>query len=80
MLKDKKEYVLHYQNLQLYMSLSLKIRKVHRVLEFDQSPWLKQYIDFNTDKRKHAKNYLKRTSSSLCLWEDHGKLAKESGH
>ena len=69
-LKDKKEYVLHYRNIQLYLDLGLKIKKVHRVLEFNQSPWLKQYIDFNTEKRKHAKNssekdFFKLTNNSV---------------
>ena len=55
-LSSKKNYVLHYRNLQLYLSLGLKLKKVYSVLEFDQSPWLAQYINFNTQKRMNAKN------------------------
>ena len=48
--------MLHYRNLQPYTDLGLKVKKVHRMLEFNQSPWLPQDIDFNTQKRTQAKN------------------------
>ena len=40
----------------IYLSLGLKLKAVHRVLLFDEKPGLKEYIDFNTEKRKEAKN------------------------
>ena len=53
-LRDKNHYVLHYRNLQLYLGLGLRLRKVHRALRFDQSPWMEPYIRMNTDLRKQA--------------------------
>ena len=55
-LNNREKYVLHHRNLQLYIDLGLKVSKVDRVLQFSQTPWLKQYIDFNTQKRTNAKN------------------------
>ena len=38
------------------MRLGLVLVRIHRVLEFKQKAWLREYIDFNTEKRKHAAN------------------------
>ena len=40
----KKNYVVHYRNLQYYLSQGLILTKVHKILEFEQSDWMKPYI------------------------------------
>ena len=67
-LLNKKNYIVHYRNLKLYLEMGMCITKIHRVLEFSQSAWLKPYIDFNTCCRTRAtsnfeKDYFKLMSN-----------------
>ena len=55
-LHDKTEYVIHIRNLKQALNHGLVLKKVHRVIKFNQNAWLKPYIDMNTDLRKKAKN------------------------
>ena len=55
-LLDKNRYVCHYRNLKFYGNQGLKVRKLHRVIQFRRSKWLCDYISKNTMMRRQATN------------------------
>ena len=51
----------------------MELKKIHRAMEFNQSKWLKQYIDFNTQKRTNAKNAFEKDFFKLMNSSVYGK-------
>ena len=62
---DKEKYLLHYENLQLYLRLQLNLKKIHCVFEFNQSQWLTPYVEFNIQKRIEAEKNGEKYEKSL---------------
>ena len=54
-LHDKTEYVIHKRNLKQALNHGLVLKKVHRVISFNQDEWLKAYIEMNTELIQKAK-------------------------
>ena len=83
-LKDKKRYVVHIKALDRALNYGLKLKKVHRVIEFQQSRWMKAYIMLNTRLRKDAKNEFEKVffliDEQQCLWKDHAKYQESQGY
>ena len=71
-LGDKTNYVVHYRNLQLYL-LQLKLTKIHKILKFKQSDWMKISIDFNTEERRNAVNSFEKYFVKLMINSVFGK-------
>ena len=72
-LRDKSCYVLHYRALQLHVSLSMVVKRSHRVLRFKLSDWLKSFFMFNTAKRTNAANEFEKSFFKLIINSVYGK-------
>ena len=72
---DKEKYVIHYENVQLYLRLGLKLKK-DRVLEFNQSQWLKQCVELRTQKRVKAEENGGKDGKTLYKLMNNGAYGK----
>ena len=72
-LHHKQNYTIHYITLKLYVSLGLKVTKVHRVLKFTQAKWMEPYITLNTDMRAKSTNKFEESFFKLMNNSCYGK-------
>ena len=75
-LHDKTEYAIHIKNLKQALNLSIVLKKVNRVIKFNQEAWLKPHIDMNTDLRKAPKNDFFQADEKVRFWKNYGKCSK----
>ena len=62
---------MHYKKLRYYLPFGMKLVKIHRILSFRQSDWLRMYVDFNAKKRKESSVELNKNLYKLlnnCLY------------
>ena len=63
--EDKKKYVIPIRALKQALNNGLRLKKVHRIIQFKQKAWLKVYIDMDTELRKNAKNEFEKNFFKL---------------
>ena len=63
----KNNYVVHAHVLKFYLEQGLVLKRIHRGVQFYQSPWMKEYIEFNTEQRINARNEFEKDFFKLMV-------------
>lgn len=72
-LNDKTNYVIHYKMLKFVLEQGLILKKIHRVIQFKQTQWLKSFIELNTEQRQKATNDFEKNFFKLMVNSIYGK-------
>lgn len=53
---DKDDLVIHAVPLSVFLKLGMRVKRIHRVLCYEQSYWLRDWVELGTERRKSAKS------------------------
>ena len=73
-LNNKEKYVAHHETLKFYLDKGLMLTKIHRGIAFEESGWMKSYIDLNTNLRAQATNDFDKDNFKLMNNAVFGKM------
>lgn len=74
---NKRKYVVHLRNLQYYIAQGMKLRRIHRILQFRQKTWLSDFVDLNTQKRRDSKSDFRKLYFKLINNALYGKSLED---
>lgn len=73
-LYENSDYVIHYRNIKQCLNLGVNFENIHKDKNFNQSTWLKSYIEYNTTQRKNATNAFDKDFYKLLNNSVYGKM------
>ena len=73
-----KNNVIYYRNLQQCLELEITLKKIHRILKFKQSNWMRSYIGFNTQKGTISNNEADKNFFTFSIRQKYRKSKKDN--